>query len=121
MEKITTPEKICKNLMAMFDTYAQRGFIQFDDYWVKKIITGQPVPADERTYQIYYMVASYEMLEEEMSFEKYEMYCQKLYYYCTRTAKMLLYLDAANEVVVDEHVMVYKDGQTELRTRMQFF
>ena len=56
-----------------------------------------------------------------MSFEKYEGYCQKLYYYSTRTAKMLLQMDIAAEVIVDEHVMVYKDGQSELRTRMNFY
>jgi len=30
-------------------------------------------------------------------------------------------MDIAAEVIVDEHVMVYKDGQSELRTRMNFY
>lgn len=121
MEKTMIPDQICNNLMKLFETYANRGFIQFDDYWIKKINTGAEEEADERTYQIYYMVASYDMLKDEMSFEKYEGYCQKLYYYSTRTAKMLLQMDIAAEVIVDEHVMVYKDGQSELRTRMNFY
>jgi hypothetical protein len=109
--KRTVPQQVINNLETMMDKYCEREIIAFDDYTITK--------EDERHYMIKYMVTPYEMLDYTM--EQYDNYCQKLNYYCVRTAKMLLALDAAASVVVDEYVMIYKDGQGELRSHQEFY
>lgn len=100
----------------MMETYCERDIIAFNDYSITKSHED-----GDRGYIIKYTVTPYEMLEDVYTLEKYDNYCQKLNYYCMRTAKMLLAMDAAYHVIVDEYVMVYKDGQGELRSHMEFY
>jgi len=111
--RVQFPQQVINNLATMMDTYSKRNVIAYDDYSITKM--------DERSYLIKYTVVPYEMMKVGNTMHMYEEYCQKLNYYCMRTAKMLLALDAANQVIVEEYVMVYKDGTGELKTRMEFY
>ena len=98
LSKMFFAPRLVANLKVMMEQYDRREIIAFADYKVD-------VNEDTNTVTISYLLNPYEVLEDNMTEQRYDEHRNKLLYYCVRTAEMLTATKEVFKVTIEERMI----------------
>ena len=106
--------RLVANLKVMMEQYDQRDIIAFSNYKVD-------VNEVTNIVSISYVLNCYDLLETQMTQQRYDEYRSKLLHYCVRTAEMLTATKEVVKVTIEERMITDCYENEHVTKRMEIF